>query len=132
VRYLPGAVLVAGMTRFEADDSAGRLSLLAEAVAANRRRPGEGVVVESDGGRAEYDDRLVRLELDEPARDRLSDLLGSFPAFKTKQPDTRKAPEGVVYVSAVADPKRVADFLEGVFRQVFGEPEGYELRVVRI
>ncbi len=120
------------MTRFEADDAAGRLSLLAEAVAANRRRPGEGVVVESDSGRAEYDDRRVRLELDGAAQDRLAGLLGSFPAFKRKQPDTRKAPERVVYVSAVADPKRVADFLEGVFREVFGEPEGYELRVVRI
>jgi len=120
------------MTRFEADDPTGRLALLAEAVTANRRRPGEGVVVESAAGRAEYDDRRVRLELEGSGRDRLAELLDSFPAFKLKQPDTRKASEGVVYVSAVADPKRAADFLEGVFREVFGEPEGYELRVVRI
>lgn len=120
------------MTRFEAAEPAGRLSLLAEAVTAHRRRAGEGVIVESDRARVEYADRRVRLELDAAGRERLDGLLGSFPAFKIKQPDTRKAEDGVVYVSAVADPKRVADFLEGVFREVVGEPEAYELRVVRL
>jgi hypothetical protein len=122
------------MTRFEAAEPAGRLSLLAEAVTAHRRRAGEakGVIVESDRARVEYADRRVRLELDAAGRDRLEGLLGSFPAFKIKQPDTRKADAGVVYVSAVADAKRVADFLEGVFREVADEPEDYELRVVRL
>jgi hypothetical protein len=120
------------MTRFEAAEPAGRLSLLTEAVTAHRRRAGEGVIVESDRARLWYDDRRVRLELDERQRDRLEELLGSFPAFKIKQPDTRKADPGVVYVSAVADPKRVGDFIEGVFRRVVDEPEDYELRLVRL
>ena len=86
----------------------------------------------SDHGRAAYADRLVRLDLSPDERERLDDLLGRFHVFKVKQPETRKASEGVVYVSAKADPKHAADFLEGVFRVVFDAPEDYELRVEQV
>lgn len=120
------------MTRFEADEPGDRLGLVAEAIAAHRTRGSEGAVFESDGGRVEYADRVVTLDLDAADRDRLDDLLEEFPVFKIEQPATRKAPEGIVHVSAIADPKHAADFVEGVFRQVYGAGEGYELRVVRI
>lgn len=120
------------MTRFEADDQGERLGLVAETIAAHRERGSEGAVFEGAGGRVEYADRVLTLELDGPARERLEDLLGEFPVFKIEQPATRKAPEGVVHVSAIADPKHAADFVEGVFRMVYGADEGYELRVVRI
>jgi hypothetical protein len=120
------------MTRFETDDPRERLGLLAETIAAHRARDSEGAVFESDGGRVEYADRIVTLELSAEERERLDALLADFPVFKIEQPATRKAAEGVVHVSAIADPKHAADFVEGVFRQVYGADEGYELRVVRV
>jgi hypothetical protein len=124
------------VTRFEAGDLGERLALVVDAVSAHRARGSEGVVLEADVGgethRVEYADRLVRLEVGEDARERLSELLGRFPVFKMKQPETRKADEGVVYVSAIADAKHAAEFVEGIFRVVYGAGEEYSLRVVRV
>ena len=111
-----------------ADTPEERMSLLVEQVA-NHRSAGGEVALASERGRVVYGDRLLRLDLTDDERDRLDDLLGRFHVFKVKDPETRKASDGVVYVSAKADPKHAADFIEGVFRLVFGEPEGYELRV---
>lgn len=106
-----------------------RVELFVDAVTTHRSEGTERVVLASDHGRAQYADRLVRLDLAPEERERLDDLLDRFHVFKVKQPETRKADEGVVYVSAKADPKHAADFLEGVFRVVFDAPEDYELRV---
>ncbi|WP_254535540.1 DUF4413 domain-containing protein [Halomarina litorea] len=120
------------MTRFEASDPRERLGLVVDAITAHRKRDSEGVVLESDGGRVEYADRTLTLTLTDDQRGRLDDLLSEFPVFKVEQPATRKAPEGVVHVAAIADPKHAADFVEACFRQVFGADEGYQLRVVRV
>lgn len=135
----------------DADDAgtAGRRTRLAKAIAAHRSRGGDPVRFAAadpggpnggdgptgsgpDDGReypVEYADRSLRLELDAGARDRLDDLLGEFPVFKIEQPATRKAPEGVVYVSAIADPKHTADFVDRVFLDAFEHPDDYELVV---
>lgn len=124
------------MGRFEADEAGDRLALAIDAVSTHRRRGSDGVVVEGVDGdrrvRVEYADRLFTFAVSADEREALAEHLGSFPVFKVKQPETRKAPEGTVYVSAIADPKHAADFLEGAFRTVYGLPEEYELRVVRI
>lgn len=124
------------MSRFDADEAGERLALAVEAVTAHRNRGSEGVVFDGVDGdrhvRVEYADRLFTLSVSGEERDALDDHLGSFPVFKVKQPETRKAPEGTVYVSAIADPKHAADFLEGAFRTVYGLSEGFELRVVRV
>lgn len=128
------------MTRFEATDPRERLALAVDAVSAHRSRASEGVTLEGHAGegeddrhaRVEFADRLVRLELDASAREGLDTFLGSFPVFKVKQPETRKAAEGVVYVSAIADPKHAAEFVDGLFREVYGLGDAYELRVVRV
>lgn len=120
------------MTRFEAADPRQRLGLVVDAITAHRKRESEGVVLEFDGKRVEYADRTLTLTLADEERERLDDLLGEFPVFKIEQPATRKAPEGVVHVSAIADPKHAADFVEACFRQVFEAGEDYELRVVRV
>lgn len=124
------------MSRFDADEAGERLALAVEAVTAHRNRGSEGVVFDGVDGdrhvRVEYADRLFTLSVSGDERDALDDHLGSFPVFKVKQPETRKAPEGTVYVSAIADPKHAADFLEGAFRTVYGLSEGFELRVVRV
>ncbi|MFC7226577.1 hypothetical protein N0B31_04120 [Salinirubellus salinus] len=129
------------MTRFEATDPADRLGLAVDAVTAHRARSSDGVRFEghpvaADGDSAapvvEYTDRVLRLELDDAARERLDELLGSFPVFKLKQPETRKADAGVVYVSVIADAKHAAEFVDATFREVHGLGDGYELRVVRV
>ena len=124
------------MGRFDADEGGERLALAVDAVATHRARGSEGAVFEGVDGertvRVEYADRLFTLTVSPEESEALSEHLGSFPVFKVKQPETRKAPEGTVYVSAIADPKHAADFLEGTFRTVYGLPADYELRVVRV
>lgn len=92
------------------------------------RRSDEPVVFEADGAAIEYDDRRLRLEVAPDERARLGELLGAYHVFKLRQPDTRKADDGVVYLSAVTDAKHAADFLEALFRDVYGFGEDYDLR----
>ncbi len=92
------------------------------------RRADESAVFEAEGVTIEYDDRIIRLEVGSAQRDRLEELLGAYRVFKIKQPETRKAEDGVVYLSAVTDAKHAADFLESLFRDVHELREGYELR----
>ena len=124
------------MGRFDADEAGDRLALAVDAVTTHRARGSDGAVFEGVDGdrrvRVEYADRLFTLTVSAEERGALEDHLGAFPVFKVKQPETRKAPEGTVYVSAIADAKHAADFLEGAFRTVYGLPAGYELRVVRV
>lgn len=76
-----------------------------------------------------YGDRLLELAVDNRERDLLDDLLDEYPVFKVKQPATRKAADGTVYIAAVADPKHLTDFIEDCCRQVYELPETYPLRV---
>lgn len=120
------------MTRFEAATPADRRRLTAEAITAHRRRGSDAAVFAAGDHRVRYADRVIRFEVDAAARDRLEDLLTEFPVFKLKQPATRKADPGVVYVSAIADAKHAADFLDAAFTTVYDHDEDYELRVVRV
>lgn len=134
------------MTRFDANEPAQRRALAAEAVIAHRERASEAAVFEAEtdadddidtGGtdkrvRLVYAEGVVTFECTTEERERLDDLLDDFPVFKLQQPDTRKAPEGTVHVSAVADPKRAADFVDAAFRRVYELPEGYRLWVARV
>ena len=123
---------------------ADRRALLARTIAAHRSRDDGATFRGTDGerrGRVIYTDRVLELTL--PAgEDRtdaggtsadpaaaLDSVLASFPVFKRKQPETRKAPDGTVYVSALADAKHCADFVETVLREVYALDEGYELDV---
>lgn len=112
-----------------ADTPQDRLAAFVRAVTAQRTGGGDGVAFEADAGRLEYADRTVTLDCSPDERERLDALLGEYPVFKVKQPETRKAPEGRVVLSAIADAKHLGDFLESAFRRVFDAPEGYELRV---
>jgi hypothetical protein len=123
-----------------ATDPADRRRLFAREVAAHRSRDdGVTFVATSAGGdcspRLAYGDRIVSMDLSgaavprRAARDALDELLSEFPVFKLKQPETRRASGGEVYVSALADAKRVADFLEACFRDVHGLGPDYEAAV---
>lgn len=93
------------------------------------RKGGDPVAFHAGDDRVGYDDRLLELDVADAERDRLDALLAEYPVFKRKQPETRKAPERTVFVSAIADPKHLADFVEDCFRQVYDRPEDYPLTV---
>jgi hypothetical protein len=90
------------------------------------RQAGTAIAFEAVGERVEYEDRLLRFDA---TADALAPALADYHVFKVKQPETRKAPEGVTYVSAIADAKHLADFLDDAFVRVFDAPEGYDLSV---
>ncbi|MFW5963870.1 MAG: hypothetical protein ACOCQM_03315 [Natronomonas sp.] len=113
----------------QATTSDDRRRLIVEAIVAHRRGGGDPVVFEGAESRIKYDDRRLRLELDDDERGRLEALLSAYHVFKIKQPDTRKADDGVVYLSAVTDPKHAADFVESLFRDLYDADAGYELRI---
>lgn len=79
-----------------------------------------------------YAQGVITVECTPDERERLDALLKDFPVFKLQQPETRKAPDGTVHVSAVADPKHAADFLDAAFRQVYDQPEEYRLWIAQV
>lgn len=108
-----------------------RRTLVVRAVMDHRRSPDAPVefrAVDLDAA-IRFDDRRLELTVDAAERDRLDDLLASYPVFKPAQPATRKAPSGTVVVAAVADPKHLADFVDDCFCRVYGAVEDYELAV---
>ena len=107
-----------------------RRRVIVEAVV-EARTADEAVAFLADDGRVDYEDRRLRVEVEADERDRLEALLSEYHAFKIRQPDTRKAPAGVVHLSAVTDPKHAADFVEALFREVYGAEAAYDLRVGR-
>jgi len=117
---------------------ADRRRLLARAVADHRSREADITFVGRDGdreARLSYGDRVVAMDLaragrpQRAARHALEEVLDDFPVFTLKQPETRKARAGEVFVSALADAKHAADFLETCFLEVFGLGLEYELMV---
>lgn len=120
------------MTRFDAATPAERRALYAEAVAAHRKRGSGGAAFAAGEHRIDLTETGVRFELDDDRRASLEELLDEYPVFKIAQPATRKAPDGVVYVSAVTDAKHLGDFLDDAFRRVFDRPEDYEGWVVAL
>lgn len=138
------------MTRFEASTPKERRALVAEAVTAHRKRGSDAAVFEADCGdgggngsrdrngggtgtsRIEYSDRTLTLAVDPAERDRLDTFLDEFPVFKIEQPATRKAPGGVVHVSAIADQKHAADFVDRAFAAVYGCPDDFRLWVTAV
>jgi hypothetical protein len=103
-----------------------RKRLLVERIV-EARRSGDPTTFAAEGIEVTCDDRTIELAVTPDARDRLESLLSAYHVFKIKQPDTRKADEGIVVISAVTDAKRAADFVESLFREVHGLDEGYEL-----
>jgi hypothetical protein len=115
---------------------ADRRRLLARSVADHRSRDADVAFHGRDGdheARVTYGDRVVAMDLahaahpQRAARDALEETLADYPVFKLKQPETRKARTGEVYVSALADAKHAADFIETCFREVYGLGPEYEL-----
>ena len=111
-----------------ATDAEDRRRLLVEHILAVRRDGGTATFA-AGGSRVVYEDRRLRLEADDDERERLETLLSEYHVFKIKQPETRTADAGVIYLSAVTDAKHAADFIEALFRTVYGADDDYELRI---
>lgn len=122
-------------------DAASRRAKIAEAITAHRKAGSQSPVlfVAGDGdGKGDpsgerpfvdYEDREITVEVDDAERERLDALLEEFHVFKLAQPATRKAPDGVVVLSAIADAKHAADFVDRVFLDVYAVGDEYELAV---
>ena len=111
-----------------------RRARIAEAITEYRRAGAETPVLlaaatGTDPPYVEYRDREITVTVDGAGRERLEELLEQYPVFKVAQPATNKAPAGEVHLSALADPKHAADFLDDLFLSVFAVGPEYELRI---
>lgn len=128
------------MTRFSATDPPERQLLFAEAVRAHRQRASSYLTIESTCGDDEepapwiqFSDAICNLDCTEAELDRLKSLLGKYPAFKIHELARPEDADGVnVRISAKVDEKRLAQFFEQVFREVFECPEQFEAWVTEI
>lgn len=89
----------------------------------------DALVVEAAGRTVTYQNQSIRLSVDDAERERLEALCADYHVFKVAQPATRKAPDGVVSLSAVTDAKHAADFLEALFREVYELDDRYHLEI---
>ena len=113
-----------------ASTPAARRQAIVSAIVDARRTDGSVAFRPADtGDRVAYENRRLRIEVGPEQRAGLQALLAEYHVFKLQQPATRKADEGVVYLSAVTDPKHAADFVDALFRDVYGFDADYELRV---
>lgn len=116
------------------DAAVERRTQIARSIAAHRREGARSPVTfapDTDGDvpTVTYADREITVTVDDDARERLDALLDDFHVFKIAQPATRKAPEGEIHLSALADAKHAADFVDELFLSVFDQPDDYALVV---
>lgn len=116
------------------DAAADRRATIATAIAAHRREGTRSPVTFAAGGEetaptVTYADREIVVTVEGDERDRLVELLEEFHVFKIAQPATRKAPDKEVHLSALADAKHAADFIDEVFLTVYEQPREYQLVV---
>lgn len=140
------------MTRFDAVDPAERRKLVADAISAHRERASPFLTLETDPEAVtERDDRdgtfgtavpwiqfadeerVLNLDLTDEELDRLETLLNEFPAFKIRELTQPEEAEGTnVRLGALADPNRVAQFVDRAFQEVYGLDEEFRLWVVEL
>ncbi|UPV75044.1 hypothetical protein M0R89_03005 [Halorussus limi] len=81
----------------------------------------------------QFGDGTLNLDCTDDELDDLKSLLGEFPAFKIDDLTRPEEAEGVnVRVSALADPNRVAQCVERVFREVYDRPESFRAWVTAV
>ncbi|WP_435175964.1 hypothetical protein [Halorussus sp. AFM4] len=81
----------------------------------------------------QFGDGVLNLDCTESELDDLKSVLGEFPAFKIDDITRPEEAEGVnVRVSALADPNRVAQCVDRVFREVYGQHESFRAWVAAV
>ncbi|RQG91369.1 hypothetical protein EA462_05175 [Natrarchaeobius halalkaliphilus] len=81
----------------------------------------------------QFSDGTINLDCTDDELEELKAVLGEFPAFKISEltrPDD--APGTNAHVSAKADPNRIGQFLDAVFRRVYGLPAEFRVWVVAL
>ncbi|MFB6068726.1 MAG: hypothetical protein ABEJ90_02240 [Halobacterium sp.] len=136
------------MTRFDADAEADRIDLAADAVAAHRERESAFCTLEADEDPGDdpdflppwvqYADGTLNLDCTDDELDALSDVVSRFGAFtisarETVEAETAEESPGTnVRIDAQADDERVGQFVEAVFRDVYGLPADFRLWAVEV
>ena len=142
------------MTKFDAATPEERQKLFAEGIAAHRERASAFVTFEADADASnlaeetdegesddpeqappwiQFGDGTLNLDCTDAELDDLKSVLGEFPAFKIDDIVRPEEAEGVnVRVSALADPNRVAQCVERLFREVYDQPEAYRAWVAAV
>lgn len=143
------------MTRFDADAPAERRELFADAVRAHRERGSAFLTIEpaptpaEEAARDDEDlppdapeqtvpwvqlaDETVNLDATDDELDRLKALLDDYPAFRIDELTRPDEAFGTnVRLTARADPERLGEFFDRVFRDVYGRDEGYRAWVVEV
>lgn len=149
------------MTRFDAATPEDRQKLFGEGIAAHRERGSAFVTFEAHASAStteaeatddhaedeseeseeperappwvQFGDGTLNLDCTDDELDGLKSLLGEFPAFKIDEITRPEEAEGVnVRVSALADPNRVAQCIDRVFREVYDQPEDFRAWVAAV
>lgn len=128
------------MTRFDADDAAGRQKLVADAVAAHRERGSPFLTLEAHPDAVaegappwvQYagDEGVLNVDCGDEELARLEGLLEEFSAFKIRERTEPEEAEGTnLRVGALADAGRIGQFVDRLFRDVYGLDDGFRLWV---
>ncbi|WP_121744595.1 hypothetical protein [Natronorubrum halophilum] len=81
----------------------------------------------------QFGDGLINLDCTDTELESLKSVLGEFPAFKIDEIRRPDDAEGInVHVSAKADPNRIAQCLDAIFRRVYELPSEFRVWVVEL
>jgi len=136
------------VTRFDADTEADRVALVADTVAAHRERGSQFCTLEAAADSSgdpeflppwvQFAEGTLNLDCTDDELSALNDVLGRYGAFTVAdrtdvEPDTAEESPGTnVRIDARADDERVGQFVDAVFRAVYGLPEDFRLWAVEV
>lgn len=81
----------------------------------------------------QFGDGVLNLDCTDDELDDLKAILGEFPAFKIDELTRPEEAEGVnVRVSALADPNRVGQCIDRIFREVYDQPDDFRAWVAAV
>ncbi|MGB9964979.1 hypothetical protein [Halobacterium hubeiense] len=136
------------MTRFDAETDAGRIELVADAIAAHRERDSAFCTLEADSDPSgdpeflppwvQFADGTLNLDCTDPELDRLSTVVSRFGAFTIAERETvpaesaEESPGTNVRIEARADDDRVGQFVDAVFQEVYDLPAEFRLWAVEV
>jgi hypothetical protein len=127
------------MTRFDAATEEIRRELFADAIRAHEERESAFLTIEAAATDEErppwvqFADGLVNLDCTDDELSRVKTLLNDYPDFRIDELERPEDAEGTnVRVAARTDPKRVAEFIERVFIEVYEQSEDYQAWVTAV
>ncbi len=126
------------MTRFAADSVETRRALAEDGITAHRERESPFLTLEVELPEGAGEDAVapwiqlsgdtLNLDCTDAELDRLKSLLDEYRAFSVDELVRPEEAEGTnARILARTDDERIAQFVEDVFRQVYGREEGYRL-----